>query len=353
MAFSIQYIAVNRLKEIETDWKSLESGLDMTLFQSFDWNYLLFEHYVPQDSPFFESLYTIVKQDNKIQIIAPLWITKKTFNYINKKGLYILGRDSYSDYLNIIYKDFNSDLISFLLEDIRNRYKLNHFYFEQIRENSIIYQYLSNSYKIENEKKEPCVSLRLPQTVDDYHKNLSKHSRQNLRTAKNRLSKDNKLIEFNMDDLHVDKKRCIEIRESKLSVQYQRIPYIKRLKYRFVNKHRFHFPRFSPITDFKLSKFMTAYIDGDLCAFFNYAYDEPHKRIVIMAAGTDLTFARYSPGMLLMYNFIKQCIQEGSYEEIDFTRGDEPYKFALGGELNYNCSFRITLKSSDTQLLHY
>ena len=42
-------------------------------------------------------------------------------------------------------------------------------------------------------------------------------------------------------------------------------------------------------------------------------------------------------------NFIKQCIQEGSYEEIDFTRGDEPYKFALGGELNYNCSFRITL----------
>ena len=46
-------------------------------------------------------------------------------------------------------------------------------------------------------------------------------------------------------------------------------------------------------------------------------------------------------------------IQEGSYEEIDFTRGDEPYKFALGGELNYNCSFRITLKSSDTQLLHY
>ena len=89
---------------------------------------------------------------------------------------------------------------------------------------------------------------------------------------------------------------------------------------------------------------MTAYIDGDLCAFFNYAYDEPHKRIVIMAAGTDLTFARYSPGMLLMYNFIKQCIQEGSYEEIDFTRGDEKYKFALGGKLHENHSIWFHLK---------
>ena len=353
MALSIQYIAANRLKELESDWKSLESGQDMTLFQTFAWNNLLLEHYVPQDSQYFESLFAIVKQDNIIRLIAPLWITKKRFNFINKKGVYILGRDSYSDYLNMVYEEFSPDMISTILKDIKNKYKLNHFIFEQIREKSTPYQYLSGFYKLENLKKEPCVKLQLPKTIEEYHKQLSKHSRQNLRTANNRLSKDNKSINFNMDDFRIDKQKCLDIRESKLFVQYQKVPYIKKFKYRFINKLRFHFPRFTPITDFNQSKFMAAYIDGHLCAFFNYAYDEPHKRIVIMAAGTDLTFARYSPGMLLMYNFIKQCIQEGSYEEIDFTRGDEPYKFALGGELNYNCSFRITLKPSDTQLLHY
>lgn len=72
MALSIQYIAANRLKELESDWKSLESGQDMTLFQTFAWNNLLLEHYVPQDSQYFESLFAIVKQDNIIRLIAPL-----------------------------------------------------------------------------------------------------------------------------------------------------------------------------------------------------------------------------------------------------------------------------------------
>ena len=62
-----------------------------------------------------------------------------------------------------------------------------------------------------------------------------------------------------------------------------------------------------------------------------------------MAAGTDLEFARYSPEMLLMYNFILHSIEEGMIKEVDFTRGDEMYKFALGGKLhiNHTIKFRI------------
>ena len=99
-----------------------------------------------------------------------------------------------------------------------------------------------------------------------------------------------------------------------------------------------------PITRFAEGKVMTACDEeGNLRAFFNYGFDPNGKCIRVMAAGTDLDYARYSPGILLMYNFILKAIEEGTLSEIDFTRGDEKYKFALGGQkkLNHNIKFRI------------
>ena len=72
--------------------------------------------------------------------------------------------------------------------------------------------------------------------------------------------------------------------------------------------------------------------EGHLRAFFNYGYDSDGQCIRVMTAGTDLDFARYSPGVLLMYNFILNAIEAGQIKEIDFTRGDEKYKFSLGGQ---------------------
>ena len=89
---------------------------------------------------------------------------------------------------------------------------------------------------------------------------------------------------------------------------------------------------------------MTASDDnGKLWAFFNYGYDPDGTCIRVMAAGTNLDFAYYSPGMLLMYNFILKVIQEGKIKEIDFTRGDEKYKFSLGGQqrLIHTIKFKI------------
>jgi hypothetical protein len=343
MRFSIDYIPATQIKEIASDWESLEEGPEMTLFQSYDWNDMLLKYYVPKDTCDYESIYAVIKRDNKICLIAPLWIIKRLFRFINKKGILVLGRDSYSDYLNLIYKDFDREAFEFLICNLKEKYNQKVFVFEHLNESTEIYKYITSSYQIIKDEDEPCVSLQIPSSLEDYHKLLSKHSKQNLRTANNRLIKDNMTIVLNMDNNLVDKNSCLEIRESKLSVQYQQIPRFKLYKYRLVNRYLYHFPRFTPITCYKGSKVMTASINDKLCAFFNYAYDEPHKRIVIISAGTDLTYARYSPGMLLMYNFIKQVIEEKMYVEIDFTRGNEPYKFALGGKQhnNHNIHFKI------------
>ncbi len=344
MDYSVEYIPAVCQDRIEKDWRRLETGNEMTLFQSYDWYKMLIDFYVPKDTKHYESVFALVKKAETICIIAPLWIIKKNFRFINKKGVYLLGRDSYSDYLNFIYNSFDSKAFDYLINDIHIRFNLNHFIFEQINENSTIIKYITSSFKIINCKKDPCVNLHLPTSRDGYNKLLSKHARQNLRTANNRLTKDGLSITIDVDNIEVDKKKCLLIRESKLSIQYNKVSSIKKYKYRIINKYRFHFPKFSPITDYTGSKVMTATINKELCAFFNYAFDKVHKKVVIISAGTNIQYARYSPGILLMYAFIMKTIENNYYSEIDFTRGDEKYKYVLGGETNYNYSIHFSVK---------
>lgn len=344
MAYTIRYINGKHLNQIRGEWEALETGEEMTMFQSYQWFQMLVEHYIPEDTKNFESLYAVVESDGNPCMIAPLWIVKKTFRFLNKKGIYLLGRDSFSDYLNFVYKNFDANAFDCLLNDLSKRYRIKSFAFESFRDTTSIYRHIIKNYIITKNNGYACVGLSLPLSVDEYHKFLSKNSRQNLRTARNRLVKDGKNLVFDFDDQQVDKNRCLEIREAKLRVNYTKFSLMVKYKYRILNRFRYHFPFFTPIAFFPGSKVMTACDDeGNLRAFFNYAYDTNGTSIRVMAAGTDLNYARYSPGMLLMYNFVLKAIQDGRLKEIDFTRGDEKYKFSLGGQqrLNHTIIFRI------------
>lgn len=344
MAYTIKYVPAKDLELLQEEWKTLETGEEMTLFQSYEWYVMLLKHYIPEDTNNFESVYALVETDGQPCMIAPLWIIKRSFRILNRKGVYLIGRFSFSDYLNFIYQSFDSVAFDYLLKDLRKRYGIKKVCFEDLRESTSIYQYIVNSYHIIENKEFPCVSLQLPPSVEEYHKMLSKNSRQNLRTASNRLQKDGKTLIFNDDDQQVDRQECMKLREEKLSVKYADFSLFWKYKYRIINRLRYTFPFFTPITHYTKSKVMTAYDEeGKLRAFFNYGYDPDDKAIRIMAAGTDLDFARYSPGMLLMHQFILKSIQGGKLQVIDFTRGDEKYKFALGGELCLNHSIKFSI----------
>ena len=344
MTYKVRYITAQRIHDIHDEWKTMETGEEMTLFQSYEWYEMLLQHYIPEDTRNFESVYALVEADGQPCLIAPLWIIKRSFRILNRKGVYLIGRFSFSDYLNFIYRHFDPDAFDYLMKDLHQEYGVSQLTFENFREASSIYRHIVNSYPITENKEFPCVSLQLPSSIDEYNKMLSKNSRQNLRTANNRLQKDGKKLIFNDDDLQVDKQQCLELRDSKLSVKYAEFSLWRKYKYRIINRLRYTFPFFTPITHYPKGKVMTAYDeDGKLRAFFNYGYDPDEKAVRIMAAGTDLDFARYSPGMLLMHQFILKAIQQGRLRTVDFTRGDEKYKFALGGELCMNHSVKFSI----------
>lgn len=135
--------------------------------------------------------------------------------------------------------------------------------------NSIIHIQLSHGASIIENKKFPCVTLQLPHTIEEYNKMLSKNSRQNLRTANNRLQKDGKTLIFNDDDQQVDRQECMRLREAKLSVKYADFSLYWKYKYRIIHRLQYRFSSFNPLTHFSHSKVMTAHDENGVLRAFS------------------------------------------------------------------------------------
>jgi CelD/BcsL family acetyltransferase involved in cellulose biosynthesis len=70
-------------------------------------------------------------------------------------------------------------------------------------------------------------------------------------------------------------------------------------------------------------------LDGKKVAtYMNFLYGD---RVMIYNSGLDPAAYRLSPGIVLMAHLIRQAIEEQKFAIFDFLRGDEPYKYDLGG----------------------
>ena len=220
-----------------------------------------------------------------------------------------------------------------MFDYVTDKWKIRKFCFEQLKEQTRFYQYISSSFSLHRDIITTCVYLPIPENCEKYKKLLSKNSRQNIRTARNRLLKDGLDIKFSFDD-KPDLKICKRMRAKRVAKKNEAktiFDWLRHLKRAFKSKMEIVFPSYLPFETDKESRFLTAYIDDELAAFFNYAFDKHHSEILLMAVGTNEKFIRYSPGMLLVYEYVTSQIVSREIKILDFTRGDEPYKYHLGG----------------------
>ncbi len=332
--YQVEYISKNVFSCLDTNWKQLEKGSDMTYFQSYDWYEMLNDIYVPEDTENFVSVYAVVRRAGLVILIAPFWIVKHSFKFVNKKGVYFLGRQGWSDYLNFIYYDFDSCALNFLLHDVKRKYKVSKFFFSEMKQDVKSFQYLISKYDVKHEELVTCVALKLPVTSNDYKSLLSKNARQNIRTAFNRLKKDEIEIKIDFDNMSVDREKCKIIREQRFVKKIENVSKLRLIKYRMMSRLSYHFESYIPFMDYDKGHFLTVYHKEELCSFFYYLKDEIHRQILFIAAGVNMRYSRYSPGILSLNAFINNQIERGEIDIIDFTRGNEPYKYAVGGVSN-------------------
>ena len=122
--YEVKLFNTSTISQLKADWELLQSGKDMTYFQSFDW-YLMLSQINQKKYKKHAIIFAEITNNGEPSLIAPLWIVFKTFGFVNKKGVYFFGRQGWNDYCNIIYKQFDEEAVKFLFNYIEKNFKTN------------------------------------------------------------------------------------------------------------------------------------------------------------------------------------------------------------------------------------
>ena len=331
--YIVRKYAQRDLTLLRKGWQLLETGKDMSYFQTYDWYESIND--ITQSKG--EVVFIEVIKSEKTLLIAPLWILRHTYLFVNKCGCYFWGKNGYSDYLNFIYTEFDENALNALFTFISKEYGITQYYLEFLQEGTDVVSYLAHSIPKLKKISFSYATISLPNDVEEYSRGLSKHARQNLRTAHNRMIKDglsfNSTISEKCSD-HLIRCKCEEIRKQRLANKKRSVRQHWSLKTKvhmfFDNLFRIKFSYKSVVDVEKNGNLLLITCGDDIAAFFYYGYETQKKRVVVMTAGTNTKYARYSPGFYYMYQQIRNWIENGSVKTVDFTRGDEKYKYDLG-----------------------
>lgn len=247
-----------------------------------------------------------------------------------------------SDYYDLVYSPtVTLEQLQMLINQIQFDFNAQIIQFEHLKSTSKFYQAIVNMPMVISTPLS-CVAISLPEEYDDYYASLSKSVRQNIRTAYNRLEKNNLKIQLELfekgDSELIDWEQLKQLYYSRNDFRKEK-KYWKSKLYYFLNygfkneKDMFSYKAIQK-TDFKL---VVLKINQEIAAYFfgfNIQESVEINRVVI-----NNQFKFFSPGLLLFNEFIKSEISQ--LKCIDLTVGDEKYKFDLGGKIH--CIYNLKL----------
>lgn len=330
-------------KKIEHRWKIAESGVDMTVFQSYEWNKLLYlewENYKYNNIGSRIEMFVI--ENESVTMIFPALVqsysSRLKAGLGRDAGVYLLGQESYSDYLNIIYNEFSKELFSELLLTIRNRYPGLKIHLFNVREDTNTYNYLIDRYQIVNSTVS--VYIDIPKSDSEFNKTLSKHTKQNLRTALNRMNKDDMQYEWHTADCISDKEKleCLsQIHRRRMITKNYDTSSLKRRVVSWINLQPLLYKeQYNNIVQNSMCTMNNSFVEvvelqGNIVGYI-YGLKDKEGVIRILQNCIDEKYAFYSPMFRGIYDFIIEHCGSKELRKLDFTRGDEEYKYKLGGK---------------------
>lgn len=351
----LEIIKDRELDTLKAAWHVLQSGKDMTVFQSYEWHLELNQLYRKEHTKnlFRELVYLYVTQNGKPVMIAPLVIVKagmKVHGIGVRRGAYLVGGNGYTDYMNFVYDTFSPEAAEMVMKCLTEQFKIHYCLFEQLPETTGLNRFLQERYPC-NHKDIFCAKLQLPETADQYQKMLSKNSRQNIRTALNRQARDELEISFELLD-SVDEtlaRKLLDIRAKRMKGKKQKeregasaagkaVWYARLLKNKlFSAKH--------DVMHCGLPQWCFLVKHREEIIGFYWGILDGRNTMYVILAGVEPEYAWYSPSVSQFYLFLRaECENhERGIRAVDFTRGDEKYKLQLGAEPQFiwNVEFRI------------
>lgn len=295
-----------------------------------------------------------VYQGDHAVLIAPL----KVF----KSGIKVLGTQEGYNMSDFVYstKDCNllADAIFALLNHIKKRiysdepFTVDWWYLSDEALSWKALHKLSDDGKIAfSFEPEPINNVQIPlkSDYDTYYNGLSKHARQNIRTAYNRVKRDNCSLSIHFYPMNEGREVRSAAREA--YKQYSSI-YMKRLE------ERYHLKGLRLLRKRILEKYINSgwktasasftlladiSLNDEVAAYAKCYMDQPHRKVTVPNLAIDIKWGFYSPGIILVNELVNHFIDTGGADYLSMGRGEESYKYEMGGEvyLTYNCSFSL------------
>lgn len=259
---------------------------------------------------------------------------------------YLLGSIECFDYVDCIYGDISlqklTEAIDAFFSYLRGK-GIKKFCVRFLDENSNTYTAIKKIKKdidviSEDDVENVSIFLR-EESYEEYFASLGKHAKQNIRTAYNRMIKDNLNYksEFlfggvNKNLLH---KKCMKVYQDRLKSRYG-----SGIITRFG-----HYADYVSNGSVKSNGIVCALmIDGEIAAFLEGFIDK--KSMLVPRLAINEKFKRYSPGLVLCNEIIKDMFQSKDFKCLNLLRGTEKYKYDLGGKTYITKNMQINLKKN-------
>lgn len=300
--------------EIKTAWEELvPKTRTATFFQTYTWAEIWFKHF-PQGKP-----YILAFWEKDLIALAPFLQKEKELSFWGTGE--VLGKELVTDFGDIIIrKGFEEKVWREILRHLRNSSPKQILDLHFLREESPSFKYLGSKFKGNVEKEDVAPFLNLSPTWEDYLGSLGWKERHELKRKIRRLEKAGSFQICGPSDFKDGLDKFFLL--AKISSLEKKDFFKPAMEDFFRDLVRYFAP--SKMIDLCFLDFKGVKIAATLSLIEN---DE----VLLYNSGFDPEFAHLAPGLILKAFLVKRAIEEGK-KRFDFLRGDERYKYDLGGK---------------------
>lgn len=320
----------NNIHKIKHLWNEvwLTSNRTPNPFTSFIPNRIYYDVFRLNPHRFFLSPRFIYAEDGNDRVLVPIIISRKTKTITEFAPL---------DYYDVVLSGASA-VVTKVFDWIKSNYPGYIIRLTRINEKST----LASCLDLSRSKEEKCVKIMLGEQYDSYFSSIPKHQRQNVRTAYNKIAKEN--IAFTLDSFHCNqaipsaiKKACLRIYEDRKAVKNKPVSQLKHFY------QRVSFPVFKMMTKMETGRLFVLSFNGEPVALMAGAYADDDNCFTVPILAANIKYLKYSPGIILINEVVKVLIEEGT-NCLDLARGTEPYKYAMGGIDHMNYTIQLPAK---------
>jgi len=316
-------------------WAIMYAEGDYTPFQSWISNWWYFVTYHLKGTRRQYQPRFLLFMDGGKQCIIPIAVNDK------QKRVLDFSVGGPIDYYDVLCTTRDVEFVKECLGEMRKLYKGYEIRLTNINESSLLINALQEEAIVEEEK---CAKIVFASNkYENYYQSISKHQRQNIRTGYNKLGREGMVWRIEKYDAkktmpHGVRSKCLKMYEDRIRMKTRKSngwrQRVVEWKNRQINIVNILAQRWDRMASFVM------FLNDEPVAYMFGVYSEKQDKFYVPRLSCNNQYLCYDTGILMLNESIKILLKEG-VRMIDLTRGDEPYKLAMGGIVHKNYGFRL------------